>query len=202
MLGLPDGYQRQEPAPFDDWSAADGKVWQPDVYPLAAETAAARGVRCVVDLGCGTGAKLLDMAGDFDVIGVDTPATIERCRQAHPDGTWIAHDLDDVAAPLPDLPDDALIVCSDVIEHLWRPDRLMAALVASGCTVVLSTPDRNLTHGPGHMGPPPNPAHAQEWTLGELCEWIGALGGKITGSGHTRSHDGTDAAQTCLVVIR
>jgi SAM-dependent methyltransferase len=200
MLRLPEGYQRQNPVAFDDFTGNDGRVWQPDVYPAAADLARSLGVGRIIDLGCGSGTKLEALACDFDVIGVDTAETIRRCRVERSTGTWVAHDLD-ADVDLPDLPGDAVVVCSDVIEHLWHPERLLARLVAGGWPAVLSTPDRVRTHGPGHMGPPPNPAHAQEWTLGELLAWIGDLGGVVESAGFTRSFDGASDEQTILVTI-
>jgi hypothetical protein len=77
---------------------------------------------------------------------------------------------DDALPPAED-PSHTAFVCVEVIEHVERPDRLLAKLqaaLAPGMPAVISTPDRDRTHGPGHLGPPPNPQHAQEWTLDEL----------------------------------
>lgn len=194
---LPDGYVRQQPALFDDWGDHGGVVWQPDVYPQAARMARLLGFERIVDVGCGSGHKLVDLAGDFDVIGVDCAETVERCRSEHRTGTWIAHDLDGEPA-LPDLPADALVVCSDVIEHLWHPERLLGALLAGGWTVVLSTPDRARTHGHGTLGPPPNPAHAQEWTRTEFWRWLDEMGARVSYAGWTRSNDASGELATCI----
>jgi SAM-dependent methyltransferase len=201
MYGLPESYVRREPAPFDDWSDHGGVVWQPDVYADAARMAGTFGLSRIIDVGCGSGKKLVELAGDFDVIGVDCAETIERCRAEHRTGTWIAHDLDGDPS-LPSLPPDALVVCSDVIEHLWHPERLMGALLAGGWPVVLSTPDRARTHGFGTFGPPPNPAHAQEWTRSEFRAWLAELGATVTWAGWTRSNDASDAHATSMFVFR
>jgi SAM-dependent methyltransferase len=201
MYRLPDGYERREPHPFDDWTDHGGITWQPDVYPTAARMARRLGLSRIVDVGCGSGHKLVELAGDFDVIGVDCPATIERCRAEHRTGTWVAHDLDADPA-LPVLPPDALVVCSDVIEHLWHPERLLGALLAGGWPVVLSTPDRARTHGYGTLGPPPNPSHAQEWTRSEFRAWLADLGATVTWAGWTRSNDASGSLDTILFSFR
>jgi hypothetical protein len=88
-------------------------------------------------------------------------------------GTWIEPDLSG-AADLPLVPRAArraAFVCVDVIEHLERPDRLirqLRRLLGPGLPTVLTTPDRELPYGAGHVGPPPNPEQAREWTASEL----------------------------------
>ena len=63
------------------------------------------------------------------------------------------------------------IICADVIEHLLKPEillDLLADCVDLGAGLVLSSPERDLTHGKGHMGMPPNPCHVREWNEAEF----------------------------------
>lgn len=197
---LPADYQRQTPAAFNDL-ADDGKVWQPDVYPHAAAVAVEVGVDNLLDVGCGACRKLAPLDG-FNLFGVDRPEIVAQVDA--PSVALFGCDLETSwPAEVADLSDGrSVVICSDVIEHLNRPDVLVSHLLDFGSVVVLSTPDRVLTHGDGNSGPPPNPAHAQEWTLSELLTWLSVdMGAKILTAGHTRSFEGSDNEATCLVVF-
>ena len=113
--------------------------------------------------------------------------------------TGIVQNLD-TADPLPVDPSTSLVICSDVIEHLTHPQLLAANLAALGCPVVLSTPDRERTHGPSNWTPT-NPAHAQEWTLAELVAFLGDYGIVPDDAGHTPSYVGDEKLMTSLVTF-
>src|SRR5437588_918111 len=110
---LRSGYQqRDDVSYFDD--APSGIIYQPDVYADAARLARALGCRSLVDVGCGNGEKLVAFANDFEVVGIDFGANIERCRAEHAVGTWVEYDLmepGDLALPVS--VDGAAIICSD-----------------------------------------------------------------------------------------
>lgn len=203
-LRLPAGYRSQVPQHFDDHTTDTGIVWQPDVYVEAELLAEQTGASTIVDLGCGAARKLIPLADRFDVVGVDVAQTVDWLPQV--DGCrWVRFDLDGPG----ELPDDvvvpgAVVVCADVIEHLRRPERLghhLRRLVAAGCTIVLSTPDRVRTWGPAHLGPPPNPTHAREWAADELVALLGDWGLRVRSQTWTRSSDQDDSRDTILVVI-
>jgi hypothetical protein len=91
-----------------------------------------------------------------------------------------------------------------VIEHLKDPTNLLAFLrecMRWARAGLLSTPERELTHGPEHAGPPPNPAHVREWSARELRELLLDSGLTVSFVGLTRSHDGSDGMQTILVML-
>ena len=97
-----------------------------------------------------------------------------------------------------------MLVCGDVIEHLVRPERLLhglrLALDHGAHAVFLTTPDRELISGVGHLGPPENPAHVREWRSSELAEFMASVG--LRGHfGLTRSNDVMPYMRTILVVI-
>ncbi len=181
-------------------------VWQPDVYATAAHVARAVGARRIVDVGCGNGHKLLPLAPELAVIGIDHGANLASCRERHPDADWRDHDLESVD-PLPVAEDelrDAVLVSSDVIEHLVRPERLVRKLadaLAVARAVVLSTPERERTWGAAHDGPPPNPAHVREWTVTELAAFLESEGLEHGELGLTRSNDATHELATILAVL-
>ena len=207
LYGLPADYRRNvHPVPYDDHAPVTGKcegwTWQPDVYPLAAELAVEIGAEVIVDVGCGAARKLLPLADRFEVVGIDRGEIVE---QINADGLWIAADFESVD-PLPavEVGEPVVWVCSDVVEHLVHPDRLVSALLdvlGDGDRLVLSTPDRPRTRGEKHRGPSQNRGHVQEWALPELVSWLESLGANVLSADYTRSNDHEPDLATCLVVI-
>lgn len=200
---LPDSYRsRLEPKYFVD----DGldAVWQPDVYPEAAAIARRLGATRIVDVGCGTGAKLVALHPEFAVVGLDYGSNLAACRERHDVGEWIDADLDRADTLGVDSFEDSLIVCADVIEHLIHPERLLrllrGALDAGARALLLSTPERELNDGSRPLGPPTNEAHVHEWTTAELERFLAAEG--LRGHfGLTRSNDAMPYMHTILAVV-
>ena len=161
---------------FDDVAGVeDGLTHQPDVYQLVAYLVERTGARRIVDIGCGSAKQLLALTTAADVIGIDHPSTVRTLQELHPTRSWIAADLE---APLteprlaaPELAEDAVVVCSDVIEHLLDPRPLLELLRSwrhSAKAIVMSTPDRVRVRGVDDIGPPANPFHVREWQLDEF----------------------------------
>lgn len=201
---IKDGYRsRPEPEYAKDMEN-DGVIWQPDVYPEAARVAGVLGATCIVDVGCGSGTKLIALRPLFEVIGMDLPGpNLELCRSRYPSVEWIEHDLE-THRPLP-LSEMQLsrsvIVCSDVIEHLRHPERLLRKLRSAlevARAVVLSTPERELTWGEDHNGPPPNPCHVREWSSEELRALLESFGFAHRAMSLTRSNDSSNERKTIL----
>ncbi len=180
------------------------EVWQPDVYPDAGALASRLDAEQIVDVGCGTAAKLAALHPRFRIVGIDYGTNIEEARERYPFGTWIDADLDEEGPlPLLDLT-GAVLVCADVIEHLVRPERLLhklhGAIEGGAAAILVSTPDRELSFGPNDKGPPQNPAHVREWTSAELERFMAAEG--LEGHfGLTRSNDAMPYLRTILAVI-
>jgi SAM-dependent methyltransferase len=206
--GIRDGYvHRDEPDYYhDDASARQDITWQPDVYRDAARIAIRLGAERIIDIGSGDGLKLVALHPGFAITGIDFGANLGVVRSRYPFGQWLEHDLDR-DEPLPLTPADltgAVVVCSDVIEHLRHPDRLLAKLSAAlehCAAIVLSTPERALTWGEDHAGPPPNPCHVREWTIDELAVFLDGAGfahGDLT---LTRSNDRDNELKTILALL-
>lgn len=208
-FALPDGYeQRLTPVYFAD-DADDGIVWQPDVYPHAADIARHLGRTVIIDIGCGRAAKLAALhqeMPDWHYIGVDYGSNIEWCRGSHPFGEWLEADLE-ACDSLPISADrlrQAVIICSDVLEHLVRPYVAMGmmlslAIAGDDAPVVLSTPARERRAGADYIGPPRNPAHVREWTSEEFAAFVTANGFIIHDAHLTRSDDRSNGLTTQLV---
>jgi len=80
---LPSDYQvRLEPSYFND-TLENGIYWQRDVYRLAEQLANKVGVKRIVDIGCGTGGKLIQYANQFQICGIDYGDNIDYCIVNH-----------------------------------------------------------------------------------------------------------------------
>jgi 2-polyprenyl-3-methyl-5-hydroxy-6-metoxy-1,4-benzoquinol methylase len=125
----------------------------------------------VIDLGCGDGALLEEVARvlpESSLAGVDlSMPQIELNRRAHPDVRWHVCDLDrEFAIPERAAAANALIA-SEVIEHLDHPEQFLRsalALGATGCRLYLSTQSGPLRETERRVG------HRRHFTAGELAE--------------------------------
>ena len=160
---LPDDYlARLENSYFDDTPYRD--EYQDEVYSTAKKMFTDMEMRSVLDIGTGSGYKLMKYFKEFNTMGADLEPTLTFLRNKYPDRQWGT--LDD----LPSWWD--MIICSDVLEHISDPDAFLDLILQKNFAVaVFSTPDRDsLYHGPGNLGMPSNPAHVREWTMPEfLC---------------------------------
>lgn len=197
---------RAKPEYFDDATPDTlKKVYQPDVYTLASAMAAVGGRR-IVDVGCGRGGKLKALAEAFEVTGIDFGANIEYCRTTHPFGRWLEFDLEaESGFPLDGVDlTGSVVICADVIEHLVSPLPLLRHLkgcVDRGACLLLSTPERELLPRGRPQGPPKNPAHVREWSLGELRLLLASVGFPIQYLGLTASNNVTRHMTTMLAVL-
>ncbi len=202
-FGIRAGYsQRLFPEYFND-TMPDGKIWQPDVYGIAAHLAHETKRATLIDIGCGRGHKLLPLKDEFRILGVDTGSNIDYCQDNYNWGEWIACDLE---KSLPTIngkaAEDAVVICADVIEHLIDPSMLMATLeklAERAPVVLLSTPDRARVYGYDQDGPPGNPHHVREWMLPEMVEWLSTYELRIAWAGWTRSNN-VDVSKNTLLI--
>lgn len=166
-FGLPAEYrQRQQPQYFID-DTDDGITWQPDVYPYAVRLSRHLGRHTIIDMGRGRAGKLTALAQsepDYRFIGIDYGPNIRWCIANLSFGQWLDADLETCTdLPIPsDTPRTALIICSDVLEHLVRPDIALAlihrlAVAGRNAAAVLSTPARERRAGADYLDEPRNP---------------------------------------------
>lgn len=201
-FGIRDGYTaRLMPEYFHD-TMPDGKVWQPDVYPIAVHLAYNLKHDTLIDIGCGRGHKLMEYQEDFHLVGVDTGENIAYCQKNLP-GTWIDCDLERELPPINGkMAEESVVICADVIEHLVDPSLLVATLeklAERAPVILLSTPDRARVYGYDQSGPPGNPHHVREWMLPEMVEWLGRFDMRIAWAGWTRSNN-VDVAKNTLLI--
>src|SRR5262245_30406221 len=160
---IKDGYKpRLSNRYFDDTPLTD--EWQKEVYEKARELADLHGLSSVLDIGTGSGFKLLKYFGDKDTLGMDVPRTVSWLKQTYPDRNWT-----DQREPVPGY---QLVICADVIEHVPDPDQLLDLIAQCNPHFsVISTPDRAMLTR-GQDGPPGNKAHVREWTFDEFEHYI------------------------------
>jgi SAM-dependent methyltransferase len=190
---------RPTPEYFDD--DLGGVIWQPDVYGDAGRIAARLGAPRVIDVGAGDGTKLATLHPAFDLIGLDFGANVDRSEARYPFITWRRHDLDtEEALPLASEElERAVVVCSDVIEHLRAPHLLLRKLrdaVDHAGAILISTPERELWHGVRSDGPPRNVHHVREWSIREFGRLLRVSGFDHVSIGLTRSNDRTEETFT------
>jgi hypothetical protein len=157
------GYHpRQKAIYFNDTS--NEAESQAEVYQFAAEICAREKLHSAVDIGCGSAFKLVKHLGHLQTVGIDVPETCAFLRKKYPARAWLDIGSDTKIG----FPVD-LVIASDVIEHLERPDELMDTIARIRPRwIILSTPDRNLLRYGTHNGPPLNQAHLREWSFAEF----------------------------------
>ena len=164
--------------------------WQRRVYELAREYADSKKFKKILDIGTGSGYKLIKYFNNFETLGIDLLPTVDWLKKKYSDREW-----SDRFEPV--LGFD-LIISSDVIEHVSNPDNLLDLIEKSKPKlIVLSTPDRNLLNK-GQDGPPKNTAHFREWSFQEFRNYIESRFNIIE---HLITHE-KQATQTIVCELR
>ena len=173
---------------FDDTGFKD--EWQREVYIFAKQVAIQHKFQRVLDIGTGSGYKLISNFDEFDTLGIDMPKTVQWLRDTYPSKHW-SDKFDPVSGY-------DLVIASDVIEHIPDPDTLLDLIeMSTPKLIVLSTPDRSLFES-GHNGPPVNKAHVREWTMPEFYQYISS---RFTVIDHFISNK-TQATQVILAQLK
>ncbi len=206
--GIRSGYiAREEPRYFED-SIPDepGVVHQPQIYDFAGYLAERYGCTTIIDIGSGRATKLAPLADRFQIVGIDFGANLDYCRRQYDFGQWLEWDLES-PEPIPideTTLESALVVCSDVIEHLKNPGPLLANLahwLGRAPALLLSTPERDRVRGIEDPGPPANPHHVREWNLAEFRWMLERAGLHIDHLGLTENNDRDRAKKTICAVV-
>lgn len=198
---------------FADVVAEDSVIWQPDVYAKAREVADKLKINNVVDVGTGSGDKLVNFFSTpkYDTVGLDFMGSLDVARKKHPDRKWLeceltdAEDLAKVDRQL-DGTEATVFILSDVIEHLTNPLPLLAWLRSKLMAnernrLVLSSPDRRRQGYPDPSASPPNDAHVREWSIDELITFLRVCGFKVNESLHTRSNEFDTSCSSSLLIL-
>jgi SAM-dependent methyltransferase len=161
-----DGYSsRTDAKEFDDTAFTD--EFQREVYEYGRQVALLHNLSTVLDLGCGSGFKLITNFLEFDTAGIDLEPTVAFLRKRWPGRKW------DTSADRVS-PSD-LVICADVIEHVANPDDLLDTIIRKQPKrVIISTPERDTLCLGTHDGPPKNLHHVREWNFSEFHAYIGS----------------------------
>lgn len=145
--------------------------WQLEIYLHALGLMKKHNLSSVLDIGCGSGYKLITYLGEYETIGTELSPAYETLLERYPDRKWVKSDFEMGWELKADV-----IICSDVIEHLPDPDMLCNFINDTSYKyVVFSTPDRDLRYRfgmKGYWGPPGNVGHVREWNSKEFRTYL------------------------------
>lgn len=164
---------RKDNAAFDDTPFK--AEFQAEVYSIARRVAEEHQLKSIVDIGCGSGFKLMEYFPRFDTLGIEIDPCLSFLRETYPDRRWM--DADFLSAYLAQYPNPNidLVICSDVIEHLPDPDKLLDTIAScKPKVIVISTPALEHLEGGCMDGPPRNIHHAYEWRTDQFRAYIGS----------------------------
>jgi SAM-dependent methyltransferase len=186
--GLPRGYlHRSTVQVFDDSTNRD--EYQNEVYAFARAFYEEQQLHGVLDIGCGSGFKLMKYFSDVPCAGAETDTAF--LRQNYPDARWFEVFQDDWKQ----FPAE-LVIAADVIEHVPDPDAFLRNLLEhhNAQWFLFSTPDRNLDPSPWTFGPPPNECHFREWSFEEFEAFLGTYF-------HLRRHEISNTEQRTQMLL-
>ena len=169
--GIKEGYKaRTSYHHFDDTPTHD--EYQDKVYETAHTLCKNYNLNKVLDIGCGSGYKLIKYFKNYDFVGSELEPTLSWLKKTYPSHKWVKSDLSTTLKENYDI-----IICADVIEHLVDPDLLINFLKNIDFKyIVISTPERDAIqkYQRGHtwMGPPNNPTHVREWSFEEFKHYL------------------------------
>jgi 2-polyprenyl-3-methyl-5-hydroxy-6-metoxy-1,4-benzoquinol methylase len=135
----------------------------------------------VVDVGCGSGNKLMTLAypRTKKVAGADQEYIIGQARIRYPEATWHVNDLENPDTLIGNGGDSYdLVICADVIEHLLDPDVLLSkikSIMHDKSILLISTPERDLVRGIKNLATP-HPEHIREWNTSEFKKYLSVSG--------------------------
>ncbi len=189
VLCLPPGYRQQPGNNTHDDYRTDGTYWckvrvglnakwQHHVYLWAARLVRSRGLRRVLDVGCGPCVKLSRHLAPLgvEITGIDQPAGLNAARARGVAFQLVVDDLEQPASSFAS-PFD-LIICADVIEHLADPEPMLGLIRRAshaGTIVIFSTPERARERGRDCTASN-KPEHVREWTREEFARYLASRG--------------------------
>ena len=171
----PDYIIRPNPRHHDDTNLTDG--WQKEVYEFVRDFMKEKGFQDVIDVGCGSGYKLVHVLGEFKTYGIETEPCLSLLKEWYPSRMWFdSGKCEEDFQLFEELKEKDIVICSDVIEHIINPDKLVEFLQSLKAKYyVISTPCREVLvreSGIPNGGPPFSDAHVREWTFEEFKMYL------------------------------
>ena len=187
---------RDEYCHYDDTCETDS--YQDDVYRCARDIYDKSDSKSVLDIGCGSGFKLIKYFNDSNSLGLEIDPTLTWLNNKYPKHNWEKSDFNKSLSQSYDI-----VIVSDVIEHLVDPDELVKFLKTIDFKyAVISTPERDAIQqyqrGYTWNGPPNNPAHLREWTHTEFRKYMLENFDVV---GHYMSKNKCEIVPLCQIVI-
>lgn len=149
---------------FDDSHNSD--KWQYEVYQLAYTISKIISKMPVLDIGCGSGYKLINIFKDFKTIGIELEEFYPALLEKYPKNKWL------IKTDEPPEGNFGIVILADVIEHILNPDEILEYIKKIDFRyLIISTPNRD-DESLSQDGPPNNPAHVREWSFQEFNDYI------------------------------
>jgi len=135
-----------------------------------------KGFNKIIDIGCGSGYKLIKYLGKYETIGYETEPCISFTKKTYTNHKWINSGEQSISFNNEGDKQCDLIISADVIEHILDSSELINFMKSFSCNYFLiSTPclDVFVNHfGRNRDGPPQNTAHVREWTFDEFKMYL------------------------------
>ena len=162
---IKEGYTiRENNLSFDDSHNSD--QWQYEVYQLAYTMSKIIPKLLVLDIGCGSGYKLINIFKDFKTIGVELEEFYSKLIKKYPERKWL------IKTNEPPKGKFGILILADVIEHILNPDEMLEYIKQIDFRyLIISTPNRD-DEFLSQNGPPNNLAHIREWSFQEFNDYI------------------------------
>ncbi|MCD4672481.1 MAG: hypothetical protein K8R77_07455 [Anaerolineaceae bacterium] len=150
---------------FDDTLNAD--LFQDEVYQAARRFMTEQKLPGILDVGCGSGHKLMKYFSEEETLGLEMPGSLVFLQKKYPQRKWALSDFNH--SPQGEF---GLTISVDVIEHLTHPDDLLEFLKRLNCNYfLLSTPERSRL-GLMSRFRSRNRCHLREWDQPEFIEYL------------------------------
>jgi len=147
--------------------------WQKETYNTALAIAEKNGYKNILDIGCGSGYKLVKWfpVDKYNTLGLELEPSLSFLKQTYPEHKWKLSGCD---KPFNNDEFSAdVVICSDVIEHFTNPDILLNFIKTIKFNyLVMSTPARDLFSEKMSNEMPINRCHCREWNIDEFRRYI------------------------------
>lgn len=159
------------------------RYYQYDFYKYNTHIFKKNNFNSVLDVGCGTAQKLITFFQKIssEIAGIDQAHPISYCNNNYKFSNVTFH-VDDFDNPKLNLQKKFdLIICSDVIEHVEDPEKLLAYLrkyANKRSIICVSSPERDRLRGITNFSSP-HKEHVREWNARELRTFIEKSGFRV-----------------------